>query len=175
MFVFLFAFLISQSFAEITPLGTGMLFGDNHSFYLNAPKGWVLDTESGSNQGLHMMFYPEDKTWSSSPVIAYGRSETKDTQTQNVEDQVRFIVQNFKDNGSPNYKATRQPSTKLPNGYKAEIYFYEGDQWGNFEAVAYFDEKETINFLVYNARDKQAFDQNISAFYSILHTYKLYT
>jgi hypothetical protein len=171
IFITLFS-LNGSSFAEITPGGTGMLFGSNHSFNFTAPKGWVLDNESGVNQGVYMIFYPEGQTWATSPIFSYGRSVTKDDQTQNVADQVRFNVENFMANGNPSYIANRQSPFKLPDGTIADIYFYEGDQWGNYEAVGYFDEKETINFLVFNAKNQELFEKNLPKFYEILRTYK---
>ncbi|MEJ2200563.1 MAG: hypothetical protein P8X63_06065 [Desulfuromonadaceae bacterium] len=165
-------FLNVNAFAEVTPGGTGMLFGRNHSFNFTAPPGWVLDNESGVRQGVHMIFYPAGQTWAASPIIAYGQSATKNEQTQNVADQVRFTVENFMANGSPSHIANRQEPFSLPDGTIADIYFYEGDQWGNYEAVGYFDEKETINFLVYNAKNLELFEQNLPKFYELLSTYK---
>ena len=52
-----------------------------------------------------------------------------------------------------------------------KIYYYTGDQWGNFEAAGYIEEKKTINFVVLSARNKVAFESSLDAFRSILRSY----
>lgn len=166
-----FTFLTSAAHAEITEQGTGMLFGSNHAFSITAPKGWVLDNESGVKQGVYMIFYPVGYAWANSPVIVYGRSVTKDAKTRSAKDQVAFTVKMFHDNGSLDYKVTKETSITLPNGKKAPVYYYAGDQWGNYEAAAYFEEKNTINFLVFNSRNKADFEKYIPAFEQMVRSY----
>lgn len=170
--IFVLLFLpFSSSSAGMTEQGTGMLFGVDHAFFITAAKGWVLDNESGVEQGLHMVFYPAGYTWSNSPVIAYGRKVSKTGKIKSVKDQVEATVNQFHENGSPNYSVTKESSITLPNGGKAPVYHYAGDKWGNFEAVAYFEEKNTINFLVFNARGKTDFDSYLPAFEQMAATY----
>jgi hypothetical protein len=151
---------------------SGMLFGDDHSFYFTAPDGWILDNKSGVKQGLHMVFYPEGETWANSPVIAYGRSARKDEKIKSIKDKVEQIVKDFHDNDCPDYKAKEQKAIQTNSGKSAEIYFFEGDKWGNYEAVGYIEEKSVINFLVYNSREKKIFEKNLKAFYSIVKSYR---
>ena len=87
--------------ADITEGGTGMLFGADHAFKFTAPKGWVLDNQSGAQQGLHMVFYPANQTWSKSPVMAYGVSVPKDRKVRSIQDQVKNTIEDFHYNGSP--------------------------------------------------------------------------
>ena len=161
--------------AGITDGGRGLLFGKDHAFAVTAIKGWVLDNQSGISQGLHMTFYPVGETWANSPVIIYGRVIPTNT-TPTVEKQIKDTVRDFRNNGSPNYSSHMQSPLQLPNGKTAEIYHFTGDQWGNFEAVAYFKETDTINFLVFNSKTKENFDTYIRDFHDIARTYKnLYT
>jgi len=151
---------------------TGMLFGKDHAFYFTAPPGWVLDNKSGVNQGVHMAFYPGGFTYKNSPVFAYGRSASLAGSVQTIEDLVKSTIQDFKDNGSVNYTGRKEKTIQLPGGKTAEIYFYGGDRWGNYEAAGYILEKKTVNFLVFSSRYKKAFDDNIDKFYEILKSYK---
>jgi hypothetical protein len=89
-----------------------------------------------------------------------------------IEDQVKSTIKDFRDNGSVNYTGRKEKTISLPGGKTADIYFFSGDRWGNFEAVGYILEKKTINFLVFNCRYKKAFDDNIDKFYEILKSYK---
>ena len=160
------------SSAEITEQGTGMLYGADHAFSVTAPKGWVLDNESGVKQGLHMTFYPVGYIWANSPVIVYGQKSTKNSEMRNVKDVVESTVKTFHEKGSPNYKVTKETTVPLSNGKKALLYFYEGDEWGNFEAAAYVEEKNTINFLVFNSRKKADFEKYLPGFERLVRSYR---
>jgi hypothetical protein len=171
-YLLIIAFIILSLTPCLAQNQTGMVFGKNHAFYFTAPQGWVLDNKSGVSQGLHMVFYPAGETWANSPVVAYGRSCTKDDQIKTIEDQIERTIKDFHLHGSPNYKGKRQPSIFLSNGKEIVISYFEGDRWGNYEAVGYIEEEETINFLVFTSRTKSAFDQQISSFKRLLASYK---
>lgn len=151
---------------------TGMLFGDDHAFTLTAPEGWVLDNKSGMNQGLHMVFYPQGGTLQNSPVFAYGRSAALEAGIGTIEDLVTSIIRQFKADGSVNITARKEKTLPLTEGKTAEVYFYRGDRWGNYEAAGYILERKTINFLVFSGRGEKAFIDNIGKFYEILSSYK---
>jgi hypothetical protein len=168
-------FCHSLAFASITENGRGMLFGADHAFFVTAASGWVLDNQSGVRQGLHMVFYPVGRTWSDSPVIIYGRAVPK-SEVPTIKSHIERTVEEFHKNGSPNYTGERQPSIKLPNSKKVDLYHFSGDQWGNYEAAAYYDEKDTINYLIFNARTKESFNKYLKNFREISLTYKnIYT
>lgn len=166
------ALLVSISAsAGVTEGGRGMLFGADHAFTVTATSGWVLDNQSGIKQGLHMIFYPKGETWSKSPVIVYGQS-TSTTDAASVKSQVERTVSDFRKNGSPNYSSEAQAQIPLPNGKKADLYFFSGDQWGNYEAAAYFQETDTVNYLVFNSRTKENFEKYIVDFQKIVSSYQ---
>ncbi len=169
---YLILFVTNFVYAGITERGTGMAFGDNHAFFFTAPKGWVLDNQSGVTQGIHMVFYPVGETWASSPVMAYGNSATKDEKIKSIHDQVAITLNELHKSGSPNSKAEKKLSLELPNNIEVAIYYFEQDKWGNYEAVGYIEEERTINLLVFNTRSKKAFDEHIAAFTKLLHSYK---
>jgi hypothetical protein len=161
----------SVAFAQIFEMGTGMLFGEDHTFKVTACPGWVLDNKSGVGQGLHMLFYPKGETYGDSPVIVYGRSVPKN-QVPTIKSQVDNTIRDFHKNGSPDYRGEKQPFINLTNGDPVEVYHFSGDQWGNYEAAAYYDEEDTINYLVFNARTKESFDKYIDDFYEIASSYR---
>lgn len=172
LILMLVALLPTSVLASITKGGTGMIFGSDHAFCFTAPTEWVLDNQSGVQQGLHMVFYPVGQSWSSSPVMAYGRSVPKDSTLRGIEDQVNATVEQFHRDGSPNYLAEAKDRVSLPGGKTVYVYFFHGDKWGNYEAVGFIEEPETINFLVYNARNKAEFEKHLPTFRSTLATYR---
>lgn len=147
-----------------------MLYGEDHAFALAAPPGWVLDTISGVFQGLHQVFYPRGETWSSSPVVAYSRARTKNAKVRTVQDQVSDTLADFRP-GSPNIKAEHAGVIPLGPKKEAQIYHFTGDQWENFEAVAYIDEPKTINFIVLSSRDHSVFNRSLGAFKNLVRSY----
>ena len=85
---------------------------------------------------------------------------------------VNKTITKFHTNGNPNYKAEQKPPLSLPDNREAIIYYFQGDQWGNFEAVGYIEENKTINFLVFNAHTKALFDKYVPSFYKLLSSYR---
>ncbi len=121
-----------------------------------------------------MLFYPKGSSWTNSKVIIYGRSISTST-TPTINDKVKVTVNEFKSKGSDKFKAT-EISEALLNNNKAKIYLYTGDKFGNHEAVAYIKELDSINFIIFNAREKESFDNYLDDFHQIIGSYKnLYT
>lgn len=168
-------FVSFSASAEITEGGRGILFGEDHAFAVTAKKGWVLDNQSAVQQGLHMVFYPKGRTWANSPVIIYGRS-IPTLQTATIKKQVAQTVSDFHNNGSPKYTSSTRPPLTLSGERRAEIYHYAGDHWVNLEAAAYIQETDTINFIVFSAKTKEAFEKHLMDFQRIASSYQnLYT
>ncbi len=163
--------LTRPSAADVIPEGAGIIYGSDHVFALKAPKEWVLDNGSAVKQGLHAVFYPKDSTWKDSKVVAYARATPIDKKTKSAKDVVDRVLADFHANGSPNYKATKDKSIKLEGGKTGTIYKFSGDKWGNHEAVCYFKEEKTINFVVLSSRDKKAFDDAWKAFQQLCESY----
>ncbi len=62
----LFLLVISSivGFAQKDSLktNTGLIYGHNHSYFLTAPSGWVIDNESGREENLMAVFYPKGES-----------------------------------------------------------------------------------------------------------------
>lgn len=166
----IFLISISRVEASITEGGRGVLFGSDHTFSFTAIEDWVIDNQSGVKQGLHMIFYPKDQTWRDSPIIMYGRAIPLSS-SPSITSQVETTVSEFRRNGNANYKAEEKHFITLNGGKQAKIYHFSGDKWGNYEAVAYIKEIDTINYLVFNSRSKEHFDKYLHSFYKIVQSY----
>lgn len=164
--------VVMPASAIIQEAGLGIIYGANHAFSLTAPKGWMLDNESASDQGLHAVFYPKGKDWQDSPVVAYARAATLSEKVKSVEDQVKITVAGFHRDGSLDYKAEKVKTITTDTGKVAVIYHFTGDEWGNSEAVAYFLEAKTINFIVMNSRKVADFEKALPAFEALAKSYK---
>jgi hypothetical protein len=153
-------------------MGIGKAFGANHAYQFTAPRGWIADDKAAEDQGIPVVFYPKGSSWSKSTAVMYTRPIGRNDQIKTAQDVVNNTVQDFHSDGSPGYKATFKQNLSLGNGQVAKIYFFEGDRYGNSEAAAYIEEAQTINFIVFNARNKEAFKANLSAFMAIVKSYK---
>lgn len=167
---FILALLIQVTSAAIIEEGVGIVYGSNHAFSFKAPKGWMLDNESGVNQGVHAVFYEKGGSWDKSKVVAYARAADRGA-VKTAADQVAKTIADFRKNGNVKYDGKKVKSVKTESGKEGEIYHFSGDKWGNFEAVAYFVEDKTINFVVLNSRDEKLFKDALPAFEELAKSY----
>jgi hypothetical protein len=165
------ALLIHVASAAIVEEGVGIVYGSNHAFSFKAPKGWVLDNESGVGQGVHAVFYEKGGSWEKSKVVAYARAANRDGKVKTAADQVATTIAGFRKNGSDKYDGKKVKTVKNESGKEGEIYHFSGDKWGNFEAVAYFVEDKTINFVVLNSRDEKLFNDALPTFEELAKSY----
>ena len=151
--------------------GMGLIYGSNYAFSLRAPEGWILDTESGAGQRLRAVFYPAGGSWKNAAVVAYARSRPRTAEISSVEDVVNEVVATFQREGSPDYQGKKHMSITTESGEKGEMYIFSGDKWGNSEAVVYFPEEKTFNFVAYNARHAADFDTFLESFKVLAKSY----
>jgi hypothetical protein len=157
--------------ADVLEEGAGIVYGSDHSFSLKAPKGWMLDNESAVDQGVHAVFYPKGMNWKTSPIVAYAQSRPKSDGITTADDVAKSVVADFHAAGNPNYQGKHIKTLKTDGGQEIVIYHFKGDQWGNSEAVAYFTEEKTINFVVLNSRDPKLFADSLEAFETLIRSY----
>jgi hypothetical protein len=59
----------------------GIVYGPRAAFNISAPEGWVLDNESGKEQGLPCVLYPKGESWVDAKTVMYAQiasGKTKD-------------------------------------------------------------------------------------------------
>jgi hypothetical protein len=151
--------------------GTGIIYGSNYAFSLKAPEGWILDTESGVEQGVHAVFYPAGGSWKDASVVAYARSRPRTAEISSVQDVVNEVVAIFQREGSPDYQGKKHMNITTESGKRGEMYIFSGDEWGNSEAVVYFPEEKVFNFVVFNARQVADFDKFLASFEALAKSY----
>src|SRR5207253_1775651 len=85
----------------------GIVYGPKAAFNIAAPEGWVLDNESGAEQGLPCVLYPKGSSWADAKTIMYGKIAS----TQ-YEDANAFVAAAIKE-----MKAKRgMPKEKIASG-----------------------------------------------------------
>ncbi|MFA7339306.1 MAG: hypothetical protein WC028_21175 [Candidatus Obscuribacterales bacterium] len=73
----LLLWLSLPTLAEKTECGTGLAYGKDHAYFITAPQGWLLDTESGASQGVYAVFYPQGSSWNG-PAVMYSNAAGRD-------------------------------------------------------------------------------------------------
>ena len=132
----------------------------------------MLDNESAVSQGLDAVFYPKGGSWEKSVVVAYARAIPRTKEINSADDAAKQVIADFHAQGSPKYDGQRVRTIKVGEKGEAVIYHFSGDKWGNSEAVAYFVEAKTINFVVMNSRKRKAFEAALPAFEQLVASYR---
>ena len=162
--------------AAIAQDDSGIIYGKNYSFALTAPKGWVLDTTSGREQGLQAVFYPNGSSWKNSAAVMYANVVEKTVAgTESLQSIIANDVADYKKQ-SPELKVTdADPIPTRANASSkdkhATVKYFTGDRYGNSEAVAYVDEGTLIVMLVLNARSNKDFESSLPAFKEFVASY----
>jgi len=153
----------------------GLIYGEDHAYFLTEPDGWILDNQIGVSQGIHAVFYPEGTSWKDSDAVMYSRAVARPEGEEPIQAQVTNTIDVFKANGSPDSRAEFRKTITTDSGETGEIYYFTGDQWNNFEAVAYFPAPQTINFVVLTCRSREAFERSLPAFETVAESYRFVT
>src|SRR6266403_1070303 len=132
------AFSASTVFAEQIIEGYSVVRGKDFAFEIKAPRRWVLDNEAAKDQGLNLVFYPTGTTWDTSKAVIYVRVRSNAPTIRNIQDQVNDTLRNLRNTGSPNAAAKYMKTLTTQDASQAQIYYFTGDKFGNFEAFAYF-------------------------------------
>jgi hypothetical protein len=162
----------SPSHAEITEGGLGLAYGKGNAYFLTAPPGWMLDTESGASQHVYAVFYPKGSSWDDGPAVMYSNAQTLDGRSLQ-----KAFEKDFKDlqTKSPDLKATDGGFLETKDKKQALLKYYTGDRYGNYEAVAYVPEKTVVANIVLTARTKAEYDRALPSFKLLVGSYKFLT
>jgi hypothetical protein len=166
------AFLVSDGFAEQILEGYSVVRGKNFAFEIKAPRRWVLDNAVARDQGLNLVFYPTGTDWEASKAVLYVRVRSNEPAIRSIEDQVNDTLRNLRNTGSPNATAKYVKTLTTQDASKAQIYYYAGDKFGNFEATAYIQAKSSIHFITLSSRDQDSFRQALPAFHALVTSYE---
>ena len=163
MVLLLFSHLCHAQAKE--PGGGGIVYGDNLAVITGAPDGWVLDNESGVNQGVHAVFYPTGSSWAKAPEVMYINIALLNGKSLDA-----FMATDeeaFRKN-SATLKTQKLPPIKLSSGETAEVRLFTGDMHGNYECIAYASKFDSVAMYVLSCRSKEGFEKALPAFRSLV-------
>lgn len=154
---------------------TGLLYGYNNAYYLTAPVGWIIDNESGKEQGLTAVFYPKGSTWAEGETVMYTTFTNFDsTKNETVLDVIKGDSMEFKAH-SPQLSVKKQKAIPIGKKQKAIVYSYSDEANGNYENVAYIPEKKGIVMIIISSRNKNGCINHYKDFESLVRSYRFLT
>jgi hypothetical protein len=161
--------MASQKDDKVTNPACDLFFGENHLFEVVTPVGWVRDNKSALSQGLHCALYLKGSSWANSKSVMYTVVVPRMNQTlqQVIDMDVAYMGQ-----GASQFKSSKVTPIVTEAGRKAEVWYFSGDEFDSYEAVAYFEEKKSIILIVLSTRSKTDFESSLPDFAALAKSYR---
>ena len=148
--------------------GGGIVYGPKAAFNINAPPGWVLDNESGAQQGLPCVLYPKGQSWADAKTVIYAKIAS--TQYEDVN---QFVAMAIKEMAAQHGK----PKEKILSGktYSSNDWFineYPATKtYSQWERVAYVQLPRAVAYIVLSSRDEKNYRKDSGALQEVLKTF----
>lgn len=145
----------------------GIVYGPKAAFGVSAPEGWVLDNESGLNQGLPCVLYPKGESWDNARTVMYAK--IAGTKFEDVNAFVAFAIKEMeKTHGKPKEKVA---SGKTKDGHDYFINEYPATKtYSQWERVGYVQLPHAVAYVVLSSRDKASYRKDSGALENVLKT-----
>src|SRR5947207_8798196 len=146
----------------------GIVYGPKAAFNISAPEGWVLDNESGVDQGMPCVLYPKDSSWSNAKTVMYAKIAS--TQFEDVNAFVAMAIKEMKKtHGAPKEKIA---SGKTKDGHDYFINEYPATKsYSQWERVAYVQLPRAVAYIVLSSRDEASYRKDSGALQQALKTF----
>jgi hypothetical protein len=146
----------------------GIVYGPKAAFNIGAPKGWVLDNESGASQGLPCVLYPKGSSWSDAKTVMYAKIAS--TQFEDVNAFVATAIKDMmKTRGAPKEKIA---SGKTKDGHDYFINEYPATKsYSQWERVAYVQLPRAVAYIVLSSRDEASYRKDFPALQEALNSF----
>jgi hypothetical protein len=168
--------LLILIFARLTAFGqddmnAGIIYGKDLAFGLKAPKGWVLDNQSGVSQGLHAVFYEQGQSWENATTVIYANTASLIAESHKTLTQlIKYDLDNFTKNYS-GLEITDGKDILIKGDLVAKVKYLSGQSYGNYEAISYIDAGKTGVMIILSSRTKDGFEKSLAAFESLVKSY----
>ena len=145
----------------------GIVYGPKAAFSISAPQGWILDTESGVNQGMPCVLYPKGSSWSDAKTVMYAK--IAGTQFEDVKAFVAMAIKEMKNTrGAPKENIA---SGKTGDGHDYFINEYPATKsYSQWERVAYVQLPRAVAYIVLSSRDEASYRKASPALEEVVKT-----
>jgi hypothetical protein len=154
-------YLTSCSARAAETFPAGLLYGPKAAFTIAAPKGWVLDNQSGQAQGLPCVLYPVGSHWTDAKVLMYAKIASPTY--PKAEEFASWAIGEFqKEGGGFHHKRIKDGKTR--EGYAYFINEYRREKgYSRIERVAYVQLPEAVAYIVFSAEGEELYRKHSSA------------
>lgn len=154
---------------------TVLLVGRGHSYYLTAPKGWVVDDEIAHDEGIKAVFFPKGESWAGAETAMYTNWAAFDTtKIEKVTDIINKDIQNFKKN-SPGMIIKKEKVFFINKQKQVIVYSFINTAENFFEQVAYIEEKKGVVLIILTSTSSAGLEKNKIRFDELIKSYKFLT
>jgi tetratricopeptide (TPR) repeat protein len=156
--------LISTVLADETP-PAGTVYGPKAGFKISAPEGWVVDNESGREQGMSCVLYPKNSSWSDAKTVMY--ANMAGAEFEGVDAFVEVAIKEMKaKHGTPKQRIA---SGKTKDGHDYFINEYPATKsYSQWERVGYIQLPLGVAFVVLTSRDRASYQKDSGALEKVL-------
>jgi hypothetical protein len=141
----------------------GIVYGAKAAFDIAAPDDWVLDNESGRQQGLPCVLYPKGESWAKGRTVMYA-------EIADVEDVNAFVAKAIKEMASQHGKPKEKiASGKTKDGHPYFINEYPATKtYSQWERVGYVQLPHGVAYIVLSSHDKASYEKDSGALEKVL-------
>ena len=141
------------------------------SFLIASPEGWVLDEESGKDQGLEVVFYPQGWNLDYTPALIYTKVISKNGDlNKSFTEVISEQVDQLKNYGAEILKDSI--AYTYDNKQSIIISFVDKATQTN-NLVSYINEYNYVVSLILTSRDKDQFLKSKPKFFELVNSYKI--
>jgi hypothetical protein len=166
--VFCLVVLIATAVSAQQKYAGGIVYGPKAAFNISAPEGWVLDNESGVEQGLPCVLYPKGESWADARTVMYAK--IAGTEFENAEKFVAVAIKQMESkHGKPKENIDKG---KTGNGQPFFINEYPATKtYSQWERVAYVQLPKAVAYIVLSSRDEASYRKDAPALREVLQTF----
>jgi hypothetical protein len=146
----------------------GIVYGPKAAFNISAPEGWVLDNESGAEQGLPCVLYPKGESWADARTVMYAKIAS--TQYEDAEKFAAVAIKQMEStHGKPKEKIDKGTTG---NGQPFFINEYPATKtYSQWERVAYVQLPKAVAYIVLSSRNEASYRKDSPALREVLKTF----
>jgi tetratricopeptide (TPR) repeat protein len=146
----------------------GIVYGPKAAFNISAPEGWVLDNESGKEQGLPCVLYPKGESGGDARTVMYAKIAS--TQFEDVNAFVAMAIKDMKAKHGA-------PKEKIASGKTKDVHDYFINEYpatktyAQWERVAYVQLPHAVAYIVLSSRDQASYRKDSPALTEVLKSF----
>ncbi len=150
---------------------SGLVYSDSTSFWIDAPRGWELDPESGRRDGVIVVLYKQGESWRTGEPVMYASVITPKIGYNAV---IPAAIRSDSANWAGLAKDlvfTARDSVRTISGAFAQLRAFQSASTKHFDTVAYLQAEGRVWMLTLAARSPGAHDAAFPDFLSLVKSY----